>query len=399
MSPSDFPDVDPGAISTLASELELISSAFADVGLGSENLRDALIKNEQWQGEASKQWQAVVTERIGDAGLSNEVMGTAATKLAALASDLQSERRTYDRISEEILQKQSTIFDPYGLPPPELADPVGYQALCRSVARANDLLDQAAKGLLGLAVLAGDIRAQPAANRMPGVPDGTDRRVASLKLLATLFGSVRDNQLSGAEFEKTVLQELGITKNTEVWRPDPPFEGKITLTGLAKGTTPDGQGSNFLLEVKGTNSQTVRYQLRLEAEYARQSGRPLWIIKQGSKRVTGNLQDLAERTGGGVLYRTGTGTYTDGNGNPVQVTYDKNTDSLHVQGYTRQPGSGGGTAPTSIGPPDADTPSEPVDPQIADGDTDGAAVDPVDPADPGPVDPVDPIDPIDPFIP
>src|SRR5204862_653466 len=169
------------------------------------------------------------------------------------------------------------VVDPYGLPPPELVDPVGVGLLRDSVGHAEDLLAQAATDLLGLAILAGDIRAKPAANRTPGVPDGADRSQASLQLLAVLFGSVRDNQLSGREFEDTVLKELGITKNTEIWRPDPPFEGRLTLGGLAKGTTPDGQGSNFLLEVKGTDSQSVRFQLRLEAKYALDSARPLWI--------------------------------------------------------------------------------------------------------------------------
>ena len=46
MAESDFPDVNTGAISTLASDLELIAYALVDVGLGSENLRDAVVQHE-----------------------------------------------------------------------------------------------------------------------------------------------------------------------------------------------------------------------------------------------------------------------------------------------------------------------------------------------------------------
>src|SRR5204863_202924 len=180
------------------------------------------------------------TERVGDAGVTSDVMGTACDTLTTLAANLDEERSAYNRLREEILTKVSGVADPSGLgPPPELVDPVGVGLLRASVGRAEDFLAQAARDLLGLAILAGDVRAKPAANRMPGVPDGADRSQASLQLLATLFGSVRDNQLSGREFEDTVLKELGITKNTEIWRPDPPFEGRLTLGGLAKGTAPD----------------------------------------------------------------------------------------------------------------------------------------------------------------
>jgi hypothetical protein len=393
----DFPAVNTGAISELADLLRIIGSGAADVGVESQLIRDLVIRNEQWQGSAARQWHDVVTERVGDAGLTSDVMGTAAAKLALLATDLDEERNTYNRLSHEILVEQSQVIDPIGLPPPELVDPLGVAALRDSVARAESLLDQTATDLLALAILAGDIRAKPAANRSPGVPDGANRNQASLQLLATLFGSVRDNQLSGKEYEDTVLKELGIPKNTEIWRPDPAFEGKLTLGGQAKGTTPDGLGSNFILEVKGTDSQTVRFQLRLQAHLAEQSGRPLWIINKAGKPVTDNLVELAEGTRGGVLYRTGPNTYVDGNGNPVQVTYDKGTDTLQVRGYTPSTSSGAGAGPTDIAPPDPDAPAAPVDPKIADGAPDVVPAEPVEPFEP--VEPLEPLEPIEPFIP
>jgi hypothetical protein len=394
MGAADFPDVNTDAINTLATDLGGYASGFADTGIEVQNLRDAVIQNEQWAGPASQQWHAVVTERVGDAGYTDNVIGQASSTLSTLASDLAGERRTYNNILQQISAVELKQVDPFSYSSPQLDDPQGYKALCASVSRANELLDQAAKDLLGFSVMAGDIRAQPAANRTPGVPDGTNRNPASLSVLGALFGSVLSNQKSGTQFEKDVLNELGITKNTEVWRPDPAFEGRLTATGLAKGTTPDGLGSNFLLEIKGTDSQTVRFQLRLMSQYAKLSGRPMWMIKQGTNKVTDNLRDLAEGTGGGVIYRTAAGQYQDADGNPVTVSYDKATNKLEVTGY--QPSGGASAAdPSSVAAPDGDAPAAPVDPSIAD-----PPVDPVDPVDPiGPEDPIDPIDPIDPFIP
>ena len=400
MGASDFPDVNTDAINTLATDLAGYAIGFADTGIEVQNLRDAVIQNQQWAGSASQQWHDVVTERVGDSGYTDNVIGQASSTLSTLASDLAGEHSTYTNILQQISAVELKQVDPYSYSSPQLNDPEGYKALCASVSRANDLLDRAAKDLLGFATMAGDVRAQPAANRTPGVPDGTNRNTASLSMLGMLFGSVLSNQKSGAQFEKDVLNELGITKNTEVWRPDPAFEGRLTAKGLAKGTTPDGMGSDFLLEIKGTDSQTVRFQLRLMSQYAKLSGRPMWMIKQGTNKVTDNLRDLAESTNGGVIYRTAAGQYQDANGNPVTVSYDKTTDKLDVTGYQR---SGGASAadPSGVAAPDAEAPADPVDPSVVDPPVAPVGPgDPVDPIVPGdPVDPIGPIGPIDPFIP
>jgi hypothetical protein len=258
--------------------------------------------------------------------------------------------------------------------------------------RANDLLEEAAQQLLGYAILAEEVHATPAANRTPGVADGTSRQAASLHLLAIIFGSVVGNRASGTAYEQSVLASLGITKNTETWRPDPAFEGKLTPTGLAKGTTPDGWGSNYLLEIKGTSQLQFRYQLRLQVEQANQLNQPLWIIKAAGQQADSSVTKAAEGTKGGVVYRSSNGTYTDGQGNPVQVTYDKGTDRLTVQGYKpvygAQNTAGGSSGLSSAQPGDADAPSGPVNPAVADG---TASVEPATPDGPNIFD--DPDDP------
>jgi hypothetical protein len=88
-----FPDVDPGAISALASSLRSVSDSMAGIGLDTEGLRGSVMGSEQWKGTASDQWYIVVTGRIGDAGLTNEVMGSVASLVDGLAQDLEAEQR------------------------------------------------------------------------------------------------------------------------------------------------------------------------------------------------------------------------------------------------------------------------------------------------------------------
>jgi hypothetical protein len=366
---TDFPDADPGAISDLAGGLQAISASMADIGLDTESLRGSVMGSQQWQGNASEEWWTVVTDRIGDAGLSNDVIGSAASTLSGLATDLAAERRVYDGLSSHLYsvepaQGVASRFEP----PVQVADPSVQQAMDASAARAVALLDSAARQLLTYAVLAEDIHAVPVADRTPGVAAGANRKAASLQLLTILLGTVVGNQASGSKFEQAVLKALGIDKNTEIWRPDPAFEGKLTPSGLARGTIVDGQGSNYLLEVKGTSSLQLRFQLRLQTEQAQQSGNPLWIIKAAGQKADPSVVRAAEGTGGGVLYTSDNGkSFTDGNGPQVKVTYDKGSDKVDVNGY-QSSGSSGGTAGGGLGSapsPDPDAPSTPVAPSVA----------------------------------
>jgi hypothetical protein len=192
--------------------------------------------------------------------------------------------------------------------PEMILNPDVQKSMNTCAGRAVQLLDDAAARLLAYAGLAEDLRSSPVADRTPGVLAGANRQVSSLHLLAILFGSVKDNHDAGTEWEDIILQELGIPKNNTVWRPNPPFEGKLTKGGaLARGTTPDGDGSDFLLEVKGTISVNNRFQIRCEAEYARLTSRPPWIIKKGTGKVDQSVQEMAEETGGGVAYTTDDG--------------------------------------------------------------------------------------------
>jgi hypothetical protein len=69
------------------------------------------------------------------------------------------------------------------------------------------------------------------------------------------------------------------------------------------------------------------------------SGRPLWVIVSGRSRPAHRVHDIAEGTGGGVLFRTGPGTYADPRGNPVQIG-----PGMQVTGYTQwRPDDAGGS--------------------------------------------------------
>jgi hypothetical protein len=358
-----FPSVDTGAIASCASDLTLIGSAMSDT-------------------------KTVVTGRSGDANLTSEVVNKAASLLQQLATDLANEKSYYNKVAAELESAQDSYNPRFNPEPPGYEDSY-ITAMNGAVTRATNLLQQAGNDFLMLATLADDIGAKGAANRMPGVPGGTDRSPASLSLLAFLMGTVLGNTGAGGKFEQQVLNELSLTKNTTIWRPGTAFEGRTTPGGAPKGTIPDAEGPGYVVEIKDTTSLQNRFQIRLESYYARATGRPLWIITKSGAKVDQSVINNAEATRGGVVYRTGPNSYEDGNGNPVKID-----PGMKVSGYTPSStggtGSGnvGGSAPTN---PDPSGPSAPVNP-------DPAPVDP-DPAPVEPVDPVDPIDPIDPLIP
>jgi uncharacterized protein YukE len=374
-SAETFPSVNPAAIASCASGLKNISGQMSDTSTNVTVLQQAVASGEQWQGEAASRWQTVMSGRVADANLTSEVLGKAASILQQLSDDLDQERSYYNRVSAE-LQGQEDSYNPRFNPLPP-----GYQApyiaaMNGAVSRATKLLQQAGTDFLALAALADDIHAKGAVNRTPGVPQGTNRKAASLALLTFLLGSVATNQAAGSKFETQVLQELGLGKNTTIWRPGTAFEGKTTKGGLPRGTIPDADEQGFIVEIKDTANLQARFQIRLESLYARVTGRPLWIVTRAGAKVDQNVVDNAEQTGGGVIYRTGPNTYEDGNGNPVQIS-----PGMKVSGY--QPTSTGGTG-SGAGQADPTAPGAPVNPAPA----------PVEP-DPDPVDP-DP-DPVDPF--
>lgn len=358
-----------------------MSSQMSDTGTDVLVLRDAVADGEQWKGEAASRWQAVVTGRVADANLTSEVISKAASLLRQLAADLEQEKNYYNRVASELDGEEASYNPRFHPLPPDYQAPY-IAAMNGAVSRATSLLHQAGTDFLALAALADGIGAKGAANRMPGVPPGTNRKTASLSLLTFLMGTVLGNQAAGSKFEAQVLQELGLTKNTSVFRPGSAFEGKTTKGGLPRGTIPDADEPGFVVEIKDTGSLEARFQIRLESLYARTTGRPLWIVTRVGAKVDQAVADSAEQTGGGVIYRTGPNSYQDGNGNPVQIG-----PGMRVSGY--QPTSSGGTGGGSVGgqgPTDPGAPSAPVNPDPA----------PVAP-DPVPVDPVGPGDPIDPL--
>lgn len=379
-----FPNVNTGAIDSCASDLAAVSSQMSGTGTGVLVLRDAVAGSEQWTGEAASRWQTVVTGRVTDTNLSSEVMTKAASLLRQLAGDLEQEKIYYNKVAAELEDEEGSYNPRFHPLPPDYQVPY-ITAMNGAVSRATSLLHQAGADFLALAALADDIGAKGAVNRIPGVPPGTNRKAASLNLLTFLMGTVLGNQAAGSKFEAQVLQELGLTKNTSVFRPGSAFEGKTTKGGLPRGTIPDADEPGFIVEIKDAGSLEARFQIRLESMYARTTGRPLWVVTRAGANVDQSVVDNAEQTGGGVIYRTGPNSYEDGNGNPVQIG-----PGMKVSGY--QPTSSGGTGGGSVsgqGPTDPGAPSSPVNPDPA---PVAPAPAPVDPVDPGGGDPIDPLE-------
>lgn len=385
-SVASFPSVDTGAMSACATGLKSVADQMSDTGVDVSALQQAVSGSEDWKGEAASRWQTVVTGRVSDANLTDEVLGKAASLLDQIAADLEAEQNYYNKVSAQ-MQDEGDSYNPRFNPAPPDWEASYVSALNASVARATSLLQDVGSDFLALAALADDIGAETAPDRTPGVPQGASRKAASQNLLVFLMGTVLGNQKAGAQYEQDVLSELGLTKNTSTFRPGTAFEGRTTASGLPKGTTPDAMEDGpdgYIVEIKGYNgsSVTARFQIRLEEYYAQATGQPMWVVAPKGAEVSDSVIARAEGTGGGVLYRVGPNQYEDPNGNPVQVG-----SGMKVSGY--QPTTG---VPSSAsgGTSDPGAPSTPVSPSST-----GPAPGPADPV--GPDDPVDPGDP-DPII-
>jgi DNA (cytosine-5)-methyltransferase 1 len=157
-----------------------------------------------------------------------------------------------------------------------------------------------------------------------------------------------------------VLGELGLVKNAELWRPSARHEDMTTPGGRTRqGIVPDSTGPGYLVEIKGQGKVTAMRQIRLEHALAKRAGQKLWIITRAGARVNSKVSDLAEDTGGGVLFRLESGTYQDPHGNEVTIA-----PGMQVTGYQRwRPddavGGGAGTAASRGAPGDEERPGSP----------------------------------------
>jgi len=137
-----------------------------------------------------------------------------------------------------------------------------------------------------------------------------------------------------------------------------------------------------------TSELQLRFQLRVQLEQARLSEVPLWVIKAAGQSADPSVTAAVEARGGGVIYTADNGkTFTDAQGNPLQVTLDKATDQLTVKGYQAQYGpaataSGSGNV-GSAQSPDASAPPGPVSPAVAEGTAPAAPAAPEEPELPG----------------
>jgi uncharacterized protein YukE len=366
-----FPRVETGAMAECASRLQSLGSQMADIGTDVSAIQQAVASSEQWQGEAASRWQQVVTSRVSDANLTDEVLGKASSLLQQLATGLQEQRQAYNKARMQ-MEDQEFVNGSGSVPPPPDWDE-GYIAAMKSAAsQASELLHQAGNDFLTLASLAGDITATTARDRMPGVGPGTNRSKASLNLLDQLW-QVAVGGISDSGFEKTVLAELNLSKNTSTVRgliPGKTSPGTPDSPPQPKGIIPDSLDENpngYVVEIKGYTSEVqFRSQIQAEAQLASQDGVPYWVIVQNGATVSPRVIQAAEGTGGGVLVRTGANTYTNLNGQPVNIGQGmKVTDYKPVM--------------PNQGTSDPQAPSDPVNPS----DTGPEPADPGGPGDPG----------------
>lgn len=371
-APKAFPAVDTAAMTAAAGKLQKIAGQMSDTGVNLGVLQTEVTGNESWKGQGATAWQTVMSSRVADADLSNEVLSKGGTLLSQLAADLQTEQRYYNKINGELQDRAGSYNPRFNPAPPGDWEAPYISAMNASVTRASNLLTSFGNDCQSLAALAAGITATTAANRTPGEPQGPGGR-GGTTVLTALAGTVTGGDSPGADdsgitdegFEDEVLSELGLSKNTAtIGRGLVP--GKLTKGGQPRGAIPDSlSGSdNYVVELKNVSSLSARTQIRIEAAYARLTGSRYWVVVPKDAKVNDNVTDLAEQTGGGVIYRTDAGngkiTYEDPSGNPVQIG-----PKMQVSGYqpsTTGPGSGSPGAGPPAATSDPQAPSQPVDP-------------------------------------
>lgn len=189
---AEFPDVDAGAISALATSLQTVSSAMYGIELDTKNLRGSVMGHEQWQGSARTKWDEVIADRISDAALSDDVMSKVSGMLSRLATDLENEYHTYQRLASNLDSSSQPVLggpEPSTVPGP---NPAVQQQLDASAARANGLLEGAARQLLGYARQAGEIHTSAATPGQVTYPNWLSPKQSGLSVgyYSTLAGSV-----------------------------------------------------------------------------------------------------------------------------------------------------------------------------------------------------------------
>ncbi len=371
-------------MSAAASKLQSIAGDMSDTGLNVGVLQQAVTGNEAWKGQGATQWDTVMTSRVADANLSNEVLGKGGTLLSQLASDLEAEQQYYNKVGGEMGDAAGMYNPRFNPAPPDWDEPF-ISAMNASVTRANNLLKSFGDDCLSLAALADDVTAVTAANRTPAEPDGPGGPggpggkgtvLATLAANATAAGDAATggSGITDNGYEEEVLAELGLSKNTTtVGRDLNTDPAKATAGGQPRGTIPDalaeGPGG-YVVEIKGYNAESVsaRFQIRLGSLFAQTNNLPYYVIAPKDVKVSSSVIRLTERTGGGVLYRTGPNSYEDPSGNPVQVG-----PGMKVTGYqARTTGGSGGSSGTTGTSGDPQAPSEPVNPANTTGQAPGS---------------------------
>jgi RHS repeat-associated protein len=107
------------------------------------------------------------------------------------------------------------------------------------------------------------------------------------------------NGVRGLQFERDALEAMGGTKNTNI----------VVVNGVA--TIPDAIAPNAVVEIKDARKISLTRQLRAQIEFARQTGRPFYlVVSPNTQRISGPLVNAIRAGGGKILTYYGRGMHT-----------------------------------------------------------------------------------------
>lgn len=303
--PEKIPLSDPAQLRAAATKLGGLSNDIGDAGRSVTTTTGGFAAGSpDWSGRANRAWRALGTAQAEDCRRCDtavEQMASAlvwlATRLEDAQSDLDAARGDLERIDFEILLAAGKdLLTPGRSRAADLT-----QDRDRALAAGQRALDDAERDSRVAAgrfddIAAGAARIDDRVGPVPGAPNGSGPAPTKAALLLTmLLGSVAHNRMKGAGFERVMLKELGLTKNTQKLLG-------TSLKGSQRNVIPDANTARELVEIKSSRYQSNSAQLQRMASLAT-AARPLVLVVAPNTRLSRPLKEIIAREGSNVVLR------------------------------------------------------------------------------------------------
>lgn len=113
-------------------------------------------------------------------------------------------------------------------------------------------------------------------------------RVADVRRTAKNFSKAQESMNQGREFEKLILEKVGLKKNTRLFASE-------TITGESINVIPDAVTNNYLIEIKHVVKQSYTKQIQGEVSAANKAGKQFVLFVKKDTKLSETLLKMKER--------------------------------------------------------------------------------------------------------